>query len=612
MATPDLGGSRAAVATPWSDPHDHPRLVCYSGHAGETSREHRLREAIWDLSDPAIANGTSTRRLHTDTDAHVVVNPLLVARQSLVADLLAVIAPRSALAAGVLRRCRHKLARWLLDDPGPRASDGDDVVRRFVTAGVPASSVDLVPGSDAAARADLGPLRHSASAREHAAATWDLPVDRGWLLHLCTVKRRRDRLAIAALLRRELRYASTAPRPLILVAGAGTAIRTVRRVVAMHAATDDVVLLGDVLEPSTLIAASDAVVLLEDRDSTGAVDVRRVHPSFSATRVTSRLRQRTIILGSGERAQELAAVLADRRSAHEVVGLLSHQPVNVDQSPLGTRILGTFDDLFHIVEKEQIQAIVVAREDQHYTFPMEALFDLKTMGLQIIEGKRLLEQVSGRIHVDAIRPIQLIFADGFRRPKAVVALKRATDAAVGGVGLVVLAPVFAVIGALIRLDSRGPIFYRQIRIGLHGKPFSIWKFRSMRVDAELVHTPVWASKRDSRVTRVGRIMRTWRLDELPQLINVVRGEMSLVGPRPERPIFVQELREEIPYYDLRHTVRPGITGWAQVRFPYAASKEESYQKLQYDLYYVKHMSLRLDLRIATETLRVVTRGEGAR
>jgi sugar transferase (PEP-CTERM system associated) len=612
MATPDLGGSRTVVATPWSDPLHRPRLVCYSGHAGETSREHRLREVIWDLSDPSVANGTLTRRLHTDTDTHVVVNPLLVARQSLVADLLAVIAPRSALAATALRRCRHGLARWLLDDPDSKASDGDDVVRRFVTAGVPATSVALVPASDVVPRADLGPVYHNASARERAAASWDLPVDRGWLLHLCTVNSRRDRLAIAALLRRELRYARTAPRPLIVVAGAGTNNRTLRRVAALHGAADDVVLLGDVLEPSTLIAASDAVVLLEDRVSTDTVDLRHIHPSFSPARVTSRLRHRTIILGSGERAQELAAVLADRRSSHEVVGFLSHQPANVDHSLLGSPILGTFDDLFHVVEKEQIQAIVVAREDQHYTFPMETLFDLKTMGLQIVEGKKLLEQVSGRIHIDAIRPIQLIFSDGFRRPRAVVALKRATDAAIGGVGLVVLAPVFAVLGTLIRLDSRGPIFYRQIRIGLNGKPFSIWKFRSMRVDAELVHTPVWASKGDSRVTRVGRLMRTWRLDELPQLINVVRGEMSLVGPRPERPVFVQELREEIPYYDLRHTVRPGITGWAQVRFAYAASKEESYQKLQYDLYYVKNMSLRLDLRIAAETLRVVTRGEGAR
>ena len=152
MATPDLGGSRTVVATPWSDPLHRPRLVCYSGHAGETSREHRLREVIWDLSDPSVANGTLTRRLHTDTDTHVVVNPLLVARQSLVADLLAVIAPRSALAATALRRCRHGLARWLLDDPDSKASDGDDVVRRFVTAGVPATSVALVPASDVVPR----------------------------------------------------------------------------------------------------------------------------------------------------------------------------------------------------------------------------------------------------------------------------------------------------------------------------------------------------------------------------------------------------------------------------------------------------------------------------
>jgi exopolysaccharide biosynthesis polyprenyl glycosylphosphotransferase len=233
------------------------------------------------------------------------------------------------------------------------------------------------------------------------------------------------------------------------------------------------------------------------------------------------------------------------------------------------------------------------------------------MGLEVIDGHHLFEEESGRLSIDLLHPSALIFSTGFQRRLATMTVKRVLDLLVSVIGLILLAPLFLVIGSLIKLDTPGPVFYRQMRVGLRGQPYMIWKFRSMSVDAEKTG-PRWADSRDPRVTRIGRWLRTLRLDELPQLVNVLKGEMSMVGPRPERPVFVQDLREKIPYYDIRHTVRPGITGWAQTQFRYGASAEDSHVKLQYDLYYVKNFSLPLDLRILAETARVVLCGEGAR
>jgi lipopolysaccharide/colanic/teichoic acid biosynthesis glycosyltransferase len=190
-------------------------------------------------------------------------------------------------------------------------------------------------------------------------------------------------------------------------------------------------------------------------------------------------------------------------------------------------------------------------------------------------------------------------------------MKRTFDLFVSLTGLAIATPLLALIGILIKLDSPGPVFYRQVRVGLRAQPYMIWKFRSMFTDAEKGGAR-WTSEEDPRVSRLGRYLRKWRLDEIPQLINVIRGEMSLVGPRPERPVFVQELRSIIPFYDLRHAVRPGITGWAQTQFRYGASAEDAHVKLQYDLYYVKNSSMRLDFRILVDTIRVILLGYGAR
>jgi exopolysaccharide biosynthesis polyprenyl glycosylphosphotransferase len=205
----------------------------------------------------------------------------------------------------------------------------------------------------------------------------------------------------------------------------------------------------------------------------------------------------------------------------------------------------------------------------------------------------------------------VIFSAGFKQRMICRVMKRLVDILVSTAGLLIMLPLFLLIAALIKIDSSGPAMYRQTRVGLRGRPFLIWKFRSMRHDAEK-SGPQWAQADDPRISRVGRWLRKTRIDEFPQLINVLKGEMSLVGPRPERPVFVQDLRKIIPYYDLRHTVRPGITGWAQVKFRYGASEEDAHMKLQYDLYYVKRLSFALDMRILVQTTQVMLAGEGAR
>ncbi len=326
----------------------------------------------------------------------------------------------------------------------------------------------------------------------------------------------------------------------------------------------------------------------------------------------SLIRKRVLILGTDHLAHDLCRSLLIKRSRpYDVVGFLDRDGARVGQRLVNPSIVGTFDQLFEVVEYREVDTIAVCLEDRRGGLPVQTLLDLKAMGLEVVDGHDLYERESGRLSIDLLKPSSLIFSTGFRRFKVLMACKRLMDLAASALGMVVMAPLFVVVAGLIKLDSRGPVFYRQVRVGFHGRPFVIWKFRSMCWDAEDEGIR-WAAVGDPRVTRVGRWLRKWRIDELPQLMNVVRGEMSLVGPRPERPTFVQDLRRTIPYYDVRHTVRPGVSGWAQVRFQYAGSAEESHEKLQYDLYYVKNLSLILDLRILLETVRVMLQGAGAR
>lgn len=322
--------------------------------------------------------------------------------------------------------------------------------------------------------------------------------------------------------------------------------------------------------------------------------------------------KRVLILGDGALAQDLARVLIrDRPHRFDVKGFLSPNPNLVGTSLVNPTVIGTIDQLFELTEQHKIQSIAVCMEDRRGTLPLESLLDVKSMGIEVVDGHRLYEDECGRLSVDELKPSFLIFSSGFQRKPMTMFLKRLGDFLGALLGLIVLAPLYGLIALAIRFDSPGPVFYRQTRVGHHGYPFVLLKFRSMRADAEADGVQ-WATADDQRITKLGRWLRTLRLDELPQLYNVVKGEMSLVGPRPERPHFVRDLQKDIPYYDLRHTVRPGITGWAQICFRYAGSLEDSLMKLQYDLYYVKNLSLWLDVRILFRTVRVVLCGEGAR
>nr|WP_173045820.1 TIGR03013 family XrtA/PEP-CTERM system glycosyltransferase [Nitrospira sp. KM1] len=323
-------------------------------------------------------------------------------------------------------------------------------------------------------------------------------------------------------------------------------------------------------------------------------------------------RRRILILGVGSLAKGLCQVLLSRSKVFtDVVGVLARDGMQVGDDFVGMKIIGTMDQLLDIVERHHVDTIAVCLEDRRAVLPVQMLLELKGMGVDIWDGHHLYEEESGRLPIDELKPSAIIFSTGFRRGLIIKTVKRSMDLLVSLIGLFIMLPVMAILGMLIKLDSTGPIFYRQVRVGLRAQPYMIWKFRSMFIDAEKGGAR-WTSERDPRISRIGWYLRKWRLDEIPQLLNVIKGEMSLVGPRPERPVFVQELRSVIPYYDIRHAVRPGITGWAQTQFRYGASAEDAHVKLQYDLYYVKNLSLALDCRILLDTIRVILCGHGAR
>ena len=274
-------------------------------------------------------------------------------------------------------------------------------------------------------------------------------------------------------------------------------------------------------------------------------------------------------------------------------------------------IIGDFSQIASICSKTRVDKIVVALDERRGKLPVEQLLFCRLRGIRVEEGANFSEYLCGRLSVEDLYPSALIFSDGFKRSMIIRKLKRGIDVLCSAACLLVLSPLSLVVSLAILFESGKPVLYRQERVGRDGEPFTMLKFRSMRVDAEK-NGPVWAAADDDRITRVGRIIRKVRFDEIPQMINVLRGEMSFVGPRPERPVFVQRLQKEIPFYFHRHTVTPGITGWAQICYPYGASKEDALQKLKYDLYYIKHMDPFLDLRIIFQTMKVVFLGRGAR
>jgi len=321
-------------------------------------------------------------------------------------------------------------------------------------------------------------------------------------------------------------------------------------------------------------------------------------------------RKNVIILGNGELALTVAREFHLRGDLNfRVKGFVSSSPV-VSGELFGRPILGDATRLVPIADENQAARIVIALEDQRGTLPVRDLVHLRVRGIAVEDANSVLAGLTGRVWLQAVRPSWFVYSGGFHRSGFTLLCKRSIDLAFSLAGLILFTPLMAAVAILIRLDSKGPVFYWQERVGLAGKVFRLLKFRSMRTDAEADNQPQWARKDDPRVTRVGRILRKFRLDELPQFVNVIRGEMSFVGPRPERPGFVEQLRERIPFYDERHSVRPGITGWAQVEFTYGSSIEDAYRKLEYDLFYLKSMSILFDLAIVFRTVRIVVRGHG--
>jgi sugar transferase (PEP-CTERM system associated) len=324
------------------------------------------------------------------------------------------------------------------------------------------------------------------------------------------------------------------------------------------------------------------------------------------------MRTRVVVLGTGRGVNTLVALQRTGAQPFTVLGFVDDDPAAAERVPAGYELLGKSQDLLNIVEELQAELVVVALADMRGAVPTGQLVECRLRGIRVEDWPTFYEKQTGKILVTDLRPSWLIYSDGFVKTTLVQRVKRGIDLLGAAVGLLVTLPLMLLIALAIKLDSPGPVLFRQRRVGQHGRIFVLNKFRSMRADAEAGSGAVWAQPDDPRVTRVGRLLRKTRLDELPQLYNVLVGHMSFVGPRPERPEFVRMLQREIPFYLGRLAVKPGITGWAQVRHTYAASVDDTLEKLQYDLYYIKNLSPFLDLLIILDTLQVMLFARGAR
>jgi sugar transferase (PEP-CTERM system associated) len=317
-------------------------------------------------------------------------------------------------------------------------------------------------------------------------------------------------------------------------------------------------------------------------------------------------RERVYILGAGERARSVVELLQTRKDAGmHVVGWDGIMLDKNERKEAFNAALAGF-----VGPRPKVDRVIVALEDRRGEFPMDGLLKLRFNGVVIEEAGNLLERLTGKLYLDGLHPSSFIFSEGFRVKPSQQIARRFVSTLTAAIGLLLFLPFFPFVVLMVRLSSPGPIFFKQTRVGLGGRNFSVYKFRTMRTDAEVAGAK-WATKDDPRVTSVGRFMRKTRLDEVPQLWNVLRGDMGFVGPRPERPEFVPWLCEQIPYFNLRHMIRPGLTGWAQVRYGYGATLEEAREKLEFDLYYIKHMTLGLDLLIMFETVKTIIRRQGA-
>jgi sugar transferase (PEP-CTERM system associated) len=343
----------------------------------------------------------------------------------------------------------------------------------------------------------------------------------------------------------------------------------------------------------------------------GSVIVRTIFDTLVDEDVFKR---RVLVYGSGRRAVSIARLRrrSDRRG-FAVVGYVAADGDEASEVPADEK-LPTNIDLLSLCERHRVDEIVVAMDDRRRRFPMDQLLECRLEGVEILELVSFLERETGKVRLDILNPSWMIFSEGFRQGRIHDTLERVFDIVASLLLLTVTSPIMVMTALAIKIAEgpRASIFYGQVRVGQYGRPFRLLKFRSMREDAEVDGKAQWAQKNDSRVTAIGAFTRMTRIDELPQILNVLRGEMSFVGPRPERPEFVEQLNERIPYYRERHTIKPGITGWAQLCYPYGSSEQDATEKLQYDLFYVKNHSLLFYLAILVQTVEVIVWRKGAR
>ncbi|GAW65952.1 glycosyl transferase [Geoanaerobacter pelophilus] len=323
--------------------------------------------------------------------------------------------------------------------------------------------------------------------------------------------------------------------------------------------------------------------------------------------------QRVLILGTGDLAWQLGEMIGSQSGSFTLAGYLECGDAVGATVPhcesLKSQMIPLEVDLLQTARTHRVSIIVVALAERRGVMPLQDMMRCKLNGIEIVDAPTFYEIVQGKLMLEEMTPSWIIFSSGFRRNALINVYKRCVDILLSVFGLFLAAPFFPLIALAIKLDSPGPLFFKQVRVGSGEKPFLLYKFRSMCQNAER-NGAVWAAKNDARITRVGKFLRNSRIDEIPQLYNVLKGEMSFIGPRPERPEFVENLKKDIYYYSKRHTIKPGLTGWAQVRYPYGATVEDAKEKLRYDLYYIKNLSFLLDTQIIFETVKVVLFGRG--
>jgi len=322
------------------------------------------------------------------------------------------------------------------------------------------------------------------------------------------------------------------------------------------------------------------------------------------------LGRKVLVLGTGKLAEQIGGIITATNHNHVLRGYIdcARESVVVPQQS----IVGNGNTLFDVIQKEKPQKIVVSLTERRGVLPVRDILACKMSGIEVVDAPSFYEELTGKLLLEDLRPSWLIFNEGFRITPVVRLYKRCFDVGIAMLALFIILPLMPIVALMIKLDSKGPVFFKQERLGEREQPFTLIKFRTMREDAESETGPVWAQKNDLRITRIGRILRKTRLDEFPQLINVLKGDMSFIGPRPERREFIDKLKEVIPFYSERHFIKPGITGWAQIKYPYGASVQDAIEKLKFDLYYIKNLSPLLDLMIVTETIKVVLFGRGGR